>query len=175
MFLNLSQHLWFHLYRSTPPNTTVHALMSCEKGICSVVPYEFTFITKGLVNLICGQRTWKSNLRLDKAPFYQLGSCSLTRQPATQHQTAARSLLPPSRVGRRDGQNRKLMGWDKDSLVRQQILILLLLLIMASICIRGGLDWILWKMSLLREWSSIGTGCPGKWWSHHPWRCSKYV
>jgi len=21
------------------------------------------------------------------------------------------------------------------------------------------------------EWSGIGTGCPGKWWSHHPWRC----
>jgi len=19
------------------------------------------------------------------------------------------------------------------------------------------------------------TGCPGKWWSHHPWRCSKNV
>jgi len=23
------------------------------------------------------------------------------------------------------------------------------------------------------EWSGIGTGCPGKCWSHHPWRCSK--
>jgi len=21
----------------------------------------------------------------------------------------------------------------------------------------------------------IGTGCPGKWWSEHPWRCSKNV
>ena len=36
-------------------------------------------------------------------------------------------------------------------------------------------DWILGKISLLREWSGIGTGCPGKWWSHHPWRCSKNV
>jgi len=23
--------------------------------------------------------------------------------------------------------------------------------------------------------SGIGTGCPGQWWSHHPWRCSKNV
>jgi len=22
---------------------------------------------------------------------------------------------------------------------------------------------------------SIGRGCPKKWWSHHPWRCSKNV
>jgi len=28
---------------------------------------------------------------------------------------------------------------------------------------------------LWKEWSGIGTGCPGKWWSHHPWRCSKNV
>jgi len=42
-------------------------------------------------------------------------------------------------------------------------------------CVRGGLDWILGKKSLLKEWSDIGPGCPGKWWSHHPWRCSKNV
>ena len=35
-----------------------------------------------------------------------------------------------------------------------------------DICILG-------KFSFLKEWSGIGTGCPGKWWSHHPWRCSK--
>lgn len=52
------------LVLSVPPNNTVHVL----------TPYEFTFITKGVVNLTCGQRTWKSNLRFDKAPFYQLGS-----------------------------------------------------------------------------------------------------
>jgi len=33
---------------------------------------------------------------------------------------------------------------------------------MASSCIRGGLDWMLGKISLLKEWSSIGRGCPGK-------------
>jgi len=22
-------------------------------------------------------------------------------------------------------------------------------------------------------WSGIGTGCPGRWWSPHPWRCLK--
>jgi len=37
---------------------------------------------------------------------------------------------------------------------------------MASSCIRGGLDWMLGKISLMKEWSGIGTGCPGKWWSH---------
>jgi len=25
----------------------------------------------------------------------------------------------------------------------------------------------------MKEWSDIETGCPGKWWSHHPWRCLK--
>jgi len=44
-----------------------------------------------------------------------------------------------------------------------------------SSCVRGGLDWISGKMSLLKEWSGIRTGCPGKGWSHHPWRCSKNV
>jgi len=23
----------------------------------------------------------------------------------------------------------------------------------------------------MTEWSGIETGCPWKWWSHHPWRC----
>jgi len=31
------------------------------------------------------------------------------------------------------------------------------------------------KKSLLKEWSGIGTGCPGRWWSHQPRRCSKHV
>jgi len=31
----------------------------------------------------------------------------------------------------------------------------------ASSCVRGDLDWILGKISLLKEWSDIGTGCPG--------------
>jgi len=44
---------------------------------------------------------------------------------------------------------------------------------MASSCVRGGLDEILGKISLLKEWSGIGTGCPGRWLSPHPWRCSK--
>ena len=39
----------------------------------------------------------------------------------------------------------------------------------------GDLDWILGKISVLKEWSGTGTGCPGRWWSHHPWRCSKNV
>jgi len=43
---------------------------------------------------------------------------------------------------------------------------------MASSCIRGGLDVIFGKISFLKEWPGIGIGCPGKWWSHHPWRSS---
>jgi len=31
---------------------------------------------------------------------------------------------------------------------------------MASSCVRGSLDWILRKISLLKECSGIGTGCP---------------
>jgi len=46
---------------------------------------------------------------------------------------------------------------------------------MASSCVRGGLGWILGKNSSLNEWSGTGTGCPGKWWSLHPCRCSKNV
>jgi len=34
---------------------------------------------------------------------------------------------------------------------------------MASSCIRGGSDWILGKIFLLKEWSDIGIGCPRKW------------
>ena len=45
----------------------------------------------------------------------------------------------------------------------------------ASSCIRGGLDWLLGKTSLLKEWSGIGTGCPERWWSQHPWRYLKDV
>ncbi|GAB0195600.1 hypothetical protein GRJ2_002025300 [Grus japonensis] len=39
---------------------------------------------------------------------------------------------------------------------------------MASSCAREHLDWLLGKISSPEELSSIGTGCPGKWWSHHP-------
>jgi len=38
---------------------------------------------------------------------------------------------------------------------------------------RFRLDYILGKISLLEEWSDIGIGCPGRWLSPHPWRCSK--
>jgi len=40
----------------------------------------------------------------------------------------------------------------------------------ASSCSRGDLDLILGKISSLKGLSSIGIGCPGKSWSHHPWR-----
>jgi len=46
---------------------------------------------------------------------------------------------------------------------------------MASRCTRGGSDWILGKMSSLKEWSDTGPGCPGQCWSPHPWRGSKTV
>ena len=46
---------------------------------------------------------------------------------------------------------------------------------MASSCSRGGLDWMLGKISSPKGLLSIGTGCPGKWLSHHPWRYLKNV
>jgi len=46
---------------------------------------------------------------------------------------------------------------------------------MASSCAREGSSWILGKVSSLKEWWCIGMGCPGRWWSHCPWRCSRNV
>jgi len=46
-------------------------------------------------------------------------------------------------------------------------------LIMALICVRGGSGWVLGKTTPQKERWGIGTGCPGTWWRHHPWRCSK--
>ncbi|KAK4817088.1 hypothetical protein QYF61_027919 [Mycteria americana] len=45
----------------------------------------------------------------------------------------------------------------------------------ASSYTREGLDWMLGKISSLKGLSSIGTGFPGKWLSHHPWRYLKDV
>jgi len=42
-------------------------------------------------------------------------------------------------------------------------------------CARGGLDWKLGRLSSLKGLSSIGTGCPGKWLSHHAWRYLRRV
>ena len=36
---------------------------------------------------------------------------------------------------------------------------------MSSSCARG--------ISSPEEWADDGMGCPGRWWSQHPWRCSK--
>lgn len=44
---------------------------------------------------------------------------------------------------------------------------------MASSYIRCGLGWTSAKMPLLKWLSNTGTGCPGKWWNHHPWRYLK--
>lgn len=40
--------------------------------------------------------------------------------------------------------------------------------VMASSCPRGGSGWILGNISAPKEWLGTGTGCPGKWWVHHP-------
>ena len=39
----------------------------------------------------------------------------------------------------------------------------------------GGSVWTFGKISSLKEWSGTGMGCPGRWWSHQPWRCSRNV
>jgi len=41
---------------------------------------------------------------------------------------------------------------------------------MASSGARRVLDWLLGRIYSQKEWLGIGTGCPGKWWNHHPWR-----
>ena len=45
----------------------------------------------------------------------------------------------------------------------------------ASGCAREGLYWILGKISSPKGLSITGTGCPGKRWSHHPWKYLKDV
>jgi len=39
---------------------------------------------------------------------------------------------------------------------------------MASSCTRGNSRWTSGNTSP-QEWSGAGMGCPGRWWSHHPW------
>ena len=43
----------------------------------------------------------------------------------------------------------------------------------ARLCLRSG--WILRKISSQKDWLGTGKGCPQRWWSHHPWRCSRTV
>ena len=40
---------------------------------------------------------------------------------------------------------------------------------------RRGSGRMLGKPASPKEWSSTGTGCPGKWWSHQPWRCLRNI
>lgn len=40
---------------------------------------------------------------------------------------------------------------------------------LASNYVRGGLAWILGKISSLKWWTSTGGGYPGKWWKHCSW------
>lgn len=40
-------------------------------------------------------------------------------------------------------------------------------------CIRGCLNWVLGKIYSPQGLSSIGVGCPGKWWSQHSLRYLK--
>ena len=47
--------------------------------------------------------------------------------------------------------------------------------VMALSRTRGGSGWILGNISCQKEWRGTGTGCPGRWWSHRPWRCSRTV
>ena len=40
---------------------------------------------------------------------------------------------------------------------------------------KGGSGWTLGKISSPKEWLDTGMGCLGRWWSHHPWRCSRTI
>jgi len=46
---------------------------------------------------------------------------------------------------------------------------------MASSCTREGSGWTLGNTASLKGWSGTGMGCPERWWSHQPWRCSRNV
>jgi len=39
----------------------------------------------------------------------------------------------------------------------------------------GGSLWASGNIFSLSRWLSTGTGCPGRWWSLHPWRYSQAV
>lgn len=41
---------------------------------------------------------------------------------------------------------------------------------MASRCTKRGLGWVSGRTSSWKGWLGAGTGCPGKWWSHCPWK-----
>jgi len=45
----------------------------------------------------------------------------------------------------------------------------------ASSGTRGGSGWLLGNTTSLKEWSGTGMSCPGRWWSHRPWRCSRNI
>ena len=45
--------------------------------------------------------------------------------------------------------------------------------IMALSCARRASGWVLGRISSQEEQRDSGTGCPGRWWSHHRWRCSR--
>ena len=47
--------------------------------------------------------------------------------------------------------------------------------VLALICARGGLRWVLGEIPSLTGLPRIGIGCTGKWWSRCPWRCLKDV
>lgn len=44
---------------------------------------------------------------------------------------------------------------------------------MASPCGKRGSGWKSGRITSLKGLLSIGTGCPGRLWSHHPWRCKR--
>ena len=46
---------------------------------------------------------------------------------------------------------------------------------MASSCAREGSGWPLGNTTSLKVWSGTGMGCPERWWSHRPWRCSRNI
>ena len=46
---------------------------------------------------------------------------------------------------------------------------------MALSCAMGGSGWTLGNTTYLKQWSGTGMGCPGRWWSHRPWRFSRNV
>ena len=40
---------------------------------------------------------------------------------------------------------------------------------------QGDSGWTLGNTTSLKEWSGTEIGCPERWWTHRPWRCSRNV
>ena len=66
------------------------------------------------------------------------------------------------------------MHYSRNPLQKLQLLARCIILKCKNCCMHAS-RWILGKNSSWMEWSGTDTGCPGRWWTHHHWRCSRNI